>query len=152
MLKSSRMSFWDLISACRSLRYLSIWRDLTFKMFHQVRTLFMKRAVIFLFQTEWEVHYKFFLNTQRQVESRCLSIGFGAMEISFKSERLTIFSDSKRYNSLRYAHFATRLTPWSSKISSPVPSVSHKLRLFFNKHNQKANDFYFQLTNVFQKA
>ena len=33
-------------------------------------------------------------NTLRQVKTHCLSIGFGAMEISLKSERLTCLSDS----------------------------------------------------------
>ena len=77
-------------------------------------------------------------NTLRQVETCCLSIGFGAMEISFKSESLINISDSKRYNSLRCANFATHLTPSSSKISSPVFSVSHKY-FSTDKLIQKAN-------------
>ena len=49
MIKSSRVSFGNLISACRrSLRNLSIWRDLTSKIFHHAKTLFMKKAVSFL--------------------------------------------------------------------------------------------------------
>ena len=49
MRKSSWVSFGDPISACKgSLCNLSIWRDLTLKIFHYVITLFMKRAVSFL--------------------------------------------------------------------------------------------------------
>ena len=49
MIKSSRVAFGDLISACRgSLCNLSIWRDLRFKIFHHVKTFFIKRAVSFL--------------------------------------------------------------------------------------------------------
>ena len=39
--------------------------------------------------------YVFPENNLRQVETSCLSIGFGEMEISFKSESLTSLSDSK---------------------------------------------------------
>ena len=93
MIKSSRVSFGDLISDCkRSLHNLSIWRDLTFKIFHHVKTLFMKRAVSFLSTLipDW-VLYVFSENTLRQVETHCLSFYFGAMEILFKSESLTSF-------------------------------------------------------------
>ena len=141
MIKSSQVSFGDLISACRgSLRYLSIWRDLTFKIFLHVKILFLKRAVSFLSTLipDWvrSVLYVFSENTQRQVETRCLSIDFGAMEISFQSESLTSFSNSKWYNCLRFAHFATRLTPSlssPSKISFLFFFVSHKLWIFFNR-------------------
>ena len=138
MMKSSRVLFGDLISACRgTLRNLSIWKDLTFKIFHHFKTLFMKRAASFLSTLipDWvrSASYVFSENTLRQVETRCLSIGFGAMEISFKSESLTSLSNSKRYNCLRCTHFATRLTPSSSKISSPVFTVSNKLWIFFNR-------------------
>ena len=127
MIKSSQVSFGDLISACTgSLCNLSIWRDLSFKIFHHVRGQY--HSYLHLSQTEWEVHCMFF---QRQVETHCLSIGFEAMEISFKSESLTILSDSKRYNCLRRVHFATHLTPLLSKISA-IFSVSHKLWIFFN--------------------
>ena len=137
MIKSSQVSFGDLISACRgSLHNLWIWRDLTFKIFHHVKTLFMKRAVSFLSTLipDWvrSALYVFSENTLKQEETCCLSIGFGAMEISFKSESLTNLSDSKWYNCLRCAHFATCLTP-SSKISYSCFSVSHKLRVIKRK-------------------
>ena len=124
--KSCRVSFEDLISAYRgslcnffTMSKPCLWRG-------------QYQSYLHLFQTEWEVHYMFFQKSLRQVETRCLSIGFGAMEISFKSESLSSLSNSKRYNCLWCAYMATRLTP-SSKISSPVLSVSHKLQIFFNR-------------------
>ena len=79
-------------------------------------------------------------NTLRQVETRCLSIGFGAMKISFKSESLTRLIDSVRYSCLSCAHFSTRLTPSSSHISSPVFFLSAKNCEYFltDEHNQKS--------------
>ena len=58
-------------------------------------------------------------------------MGFRAMNISFKSVCLNSLLDSKRYNCLRCVYFATHFTLLSSKISSPVFSVSHKLRIFY---------------------
>ena len=120
MMKSSRLSFGDLISACwGSLFNLIIWRVLTFKIFHHIKTLFMKMTVSFLFAFILDrVRNIFSENILRQVETRCLSVGFEAMEISFKSESLTCILDSNRYNCLRCAHFATCFTPASSKINS----------------------------------
>ena len=96
MIKSSRMSFGDLISACKgSLHNLSIWRDLTFKFFHHVKTFFMKRTVSFLSTLIpdwlWSALYVFSENTLRQLETSYLSIGFGAMQILFRYESLTSF-------------------------------------------------------------
>ena len=133
MIKWSPVSFGDLILACRgSLHNLSIWIDLTFKIFQLV----YEEGSIILIYTYSRLSEKciicFSENTLRQIETCSLSIGFGAMEISFKSESLTSLSNSKWHNCLRYAHFATSLTPSSSKISS-VFSVSHKLQIFFNR-------------------
>ena len=97
--------------------------------------------------------YAFSENTLRQVETRCLSIGFGAMKISFKSESLISLSDSKRYNCLRCAHFATCLTPSSSKISSSVFLLATNCEYFStDEHNQKANVYYLQLTKFSRKC
>ena len=113
---------------------LLVWRDLAFKIFHNVKTLFMKRAVSFLSTLipDWvkSALYEVSENNLRQGETCCLSIGFGAMEILFKSESLTSLSDSKWYNCLRCAYLATRITSLS-KICS-VFSVGHKLWIFFN--------------------
>ena len=119
IIKSSQVSIGNLISAWRwSLCNLSIWKDLTFKIFHHEEGSIIlinnyprlsEKSVIFLSK-----------NSPRQVKTCCLSIGVGAMEISFKSEILTRLSHTKRYNYLRSAQFATHLTPSSSKFSSPV--------------------------------
>ena len=93
--------------------------------------------------------YAFSENTLRQIETRCLSIGFGATEISFKSESLTSLSDSKRYNCLRCAHFATRLIPSLSKISSGFLSARNCEYFSTDEHNQKANVYHLQLTKIF---
>ena len=136
MIKSSRLSFGDLFSACRgSLCCLSIWRVLTFEIFHHVKTLFMKMAVSFLSALIPErvrtALYVFSKNTLKQVETHCLSMGFEAMEISFKSISLMSLSDSKWYNCLRYAYFATCFTLLLLKISSTVFSLSQKLENIF---------------------
>ena len=73
-------------------------------------------------------------NCLKQVETCCLSIGFGALEFSFKSESLTNLSDSKRYNCLRCVHIAICFTP-SSKISSPFLFRQPQIANIFQQMN-----------------
>ena len=95
-------------------------------------------SYLHLFQTEWGVYYMllfFSENTLRQVETRCLPIGFRVMEISSKSESLTHLSDSKGHNCLRCVHFATRLTSSSSRISCPVFFCQPQIGNIFQQMN-----------------
>ena len=140
------------ISACRgSLYSLWIWRVLTCKIFHYVKTLFMKMAVSFLSALilNWvRSALSIFIWKHSEISRKLLSF-FGAMEISFKSESSTSLSDSKQYNCLRCAHFATHFTFLSSKISSVFLWATNYKYFSADKQNQKAN-VYLQLAKVFQ--
>ena len=70
-------------------------------------------------------------------------MGFGEIKISFKFESSSRLLDSKQYNYLRCAHFATRFPPLLLNISSPVFLLSQNLRIFStDEHNQKATVYY----------